>query len=183
MRSFSVTIFFFAGLLFSFNGSASKFDWYDMVEILERTLEGHDCIGSQNCPEGWSSKVLVDYNVRDISADLLTGLMIRAEDEASTWMDTILEGDYDADGETSIDQVVELKQKSQIVAYFVTYSQKAWDLGSCDPYPEEWTDEWYDLPYEVRYKECHEGRIQESIWVTPKLDEQAIAYDYFASFD
>lgn len=84
-----------------------------------------------------------------------------AEDQATIWADTILEGGYDADGRTVIDRVEAIMGDGKLLAYRITYSESAWLVG-------------------VKGQKGKEGRVFESSFVSASLrswlrDEQALA--------
>lgn len=84
-----------------------------------------------------------------------------ASDQAQIWGDTILEGDYEADGRTIVDHVDALTgANGQLVAYRAIYSQRGWDTSTCvldGPRTEE------------TLKACDQGRIQEATYVSPDM--------------
>ena len=80
--------------------------------------------------------------------------------QGEIWGDTILEGDYQADGKTRIDRVEALSLDGQLLAYHITYSERAWDMSECT-YPGNLTTDALSL--------CQEGRIEEASFVSPEL--------------
>lgn len=83
-------------------------------------------------------------------AHLLPKLTVISEDQASIWSDTILEGGYDADGNTKLDRIEGIYNGSILVSYRITYSEKAWILGD-------------------NGEKSREGRIVESSFVSSTL--------------
>ena len=90
---------------------------------------------------------------------------IIAKKQAQIWGDTILEGDYIADGDTRLDQVRELKINDKTVGYLITYSEKAWNISDCA----------YDGLHPELLNQCVVGRIVESSYVS--LDLREYFYD------
>lgn len=86
---------------------------------------------------------------------------IIAKKQAQIWGDTILEGDYVADGNTRLDSVRVLKINQKPVGYLITYSEKAWNISDCA----------YDGLHPEALNDCVSGRIVESSYVSPDLSE------------
>ncbi|MGZ3691827.1 MAG: hypothetical protein ACXVAX_10005 [Pseudobdellovibrio sp.] len=84
-----------------------------------------------------------------------------AFDQAQIWADTILEGDYVADGKTRIDRIYKLYKNNQLLAYMLTYSEKAWDTSNCR----------YDGFHVTSLQGCTEGRIVETSFVSTDFKE------------
>jgi hypothetical protein len=80
----------------------------------------------------------------------LPRLTLIAQDQATIWGDTILEGSYEAAGATTLDRVEGILQNGRLVSYRITYSAKAWRLGDDG-------------------KKCCEGRIEEASYVSKSL--------------
>ena len=97
-----------------------------------------------------------------------------ASEQAEIWGDNILEGEYEADGKTVVDRVEELKVAGELVAYRVTYSQRAWETSLCT-YPGN-----LDLS---ALSQCQEGRISESSFVSPDLKTYTRDPSNFANFN
>lgn len=77
--------------------------------------------------------------------------------QAQIWGDTILEGDYQADGNTRLDVVTFLYKNNYLIGYRISYSERAWYTGDCD----------YTGENEENLINCTEGRIFESTFVSP----------------
>ena len=90
-----------------------------------------------------------------VSNDQLNVFTLGASRQANIWADTILEGDYQAAGNTEVDLVEAVLQNHEVVAYHITYSEKAWYTGDCDQ--------------EKDLNACSEGRIVESSYVSPAV--------------
>lgn len=84
-----------------------------------------------------------------------------AYDQAQIWADTILEGDYVAEGPTQLGQVYQYTLNGQVVAYHITYSEKAWDVSECA----------YDGLRSSSLTDCRAGRIVESSYVSADFIE------------
>ncbi|MBX3040218.1 MAG: hypothetical protein KF789_05850 [Bdellovibrionaceae bacterium] len=100
------------------------------------------------CSQGFSIEAAFEIPaLNKLNGELLTSLHDKAFDLAQVWGDTILEGDYAADGKTRLEKVDILRFNDQIVAYRIQYSEGGWDLA-----------------------QQLEGRIRESAWTLPNLE-------------
>lgn len=81
------------------------------------------------------------------------------------WPDTILEGPYENLGRFRIEQVQKLIVDDRHAGYRVTYSDKAWDIDTCD----------FDPQKPETIKACETGRIYESAFVS--LDYKEVFRD------
>ncbi|WP_373998726.1 hypothetical protein [Bdellovibrio bacteriovorus] len=128
-------------------------DFYDTMEQYNQACDDvcekpffHTIVYSN----GKSSGLLTKYDL-----DRLNKIMIH---QSNIWADTILEGDYQSEGDTRLDEVVAIFKSSNLIGYKITYSEKAWDTASCDfDYEDESED---------KYQDCTEGRIVESSFVS-----------------
>lgn len=118
------------------------------------------CKNAPTCKAPYRRQVV--YSVTEgknkISQDLQKSLQKIAFEQAQIWGDTILEGDYVADGNTRLDEVTAYYKSNKIVGYKIQYSEKAWYTGDCN----------YDGKQES-LKECRQGRISEVSYVSPDL--------------
>ncbi|MES2964752.1 MAG: hypothetical protein V4760_12740 [Bdellovibrionota bacterium] len=96
-----------------------------------------------------------------------------AKSQAGIWADTILEGDYFADGSTELDSVVAYVRAGEVVAYRITYSERAWDTSACSFDGED---------LETLFG-CVQGRIIESSFVSPGLTSFTRDMEDLASFN
>ena len=116
------------------------------------------CDADDRCPMPYS--IRNKYRVSTdqiIDSDLKKAMTRIAKAQAQVWGDTILEGDYAADGYTRLDRIDELFKYDQIIGYRITYSEKAWDTSDCS----------YDGIRDSTLMDCTPGRIVESSYVTP----------------
>jgi hypothetical protein len=112
--------------------------------------------------------------IDQLTVEMLEKFQSIASEQTQIWSDTILEGDYQADDQTVLDQVEELKSNGELVAYHVTYSQRGWDTSLCT-YPGN-----LDLS---ALAQCQEGRIVESSFVSRDLKSWSRDPARFASFE
>lgn len=96
-----------------------------------------------------------------------------AEEQVNVWGDTILEGDYVADGEVHISKVALIYKESELVAYRITYAQNAWDISTCN----------YDgNHHEETLIGCSAGEIIESSYVSASMNYFEVDENQFAEF-
>lgn len=105
-----------------------------------------------------------------LAAEVETNLKFVAYAQAQIWADTILEGDYYAEGNTRLDTVIALYKNHEFIGYKIVYSERAWYTGECN----------FDGADESALLDCQEGRIHESTFVSPDFktyfrDEDALA--------
>ena len=106
-------------------------------------------------------------------AEPLKGRLNRvAHDQAQIWADTILEGDYVAEGPTALGKVYRYNYQGQLIAYHITYSEKAWDVSEC----------YYDGLRRALLDDCRSGRISESSFVSADFSEAEQDEKNFAHF-
>ncbi len=82
-----------------------------------------------------------------------------AWEQAQVWADTILEGDYQAEGETRLDAVFALYRDGQLIGYRIVYSERAWDMVTRES-----------------------GRIVEASFISPSLKTYVTDENQFAEF-
>lgn len=105
-----------------------------------------------------------------LAADVEDSLKFVATSQAQVWADTILEGDYYAEGNTRLDNVTAIYKNNEFIGYKIVYSERAWFTADCN----------FDGEDESGLIECAEGRIHESTYVSPDFktyfrDEDALA--------
>lgn len=97
-----------------------------------------------------------------------------AEEQVNVWGDTILEGDYVADGEVRLTKISAIYKNSELVAYRITYNQNAWDTSTCN----------YDgNRHQETLVGCAAGKITESTYVSASLNYYEIDENQFAEFE
>jgi hypothetical protein len=153
---------------------AARADEYGpSYELLSQTIRRaqEQCQGRVACEaSGLRSRTLFDRtsDQEEPSTDVRNGARLRlwqrlsqiAIDQAGIWADTILEGDYEADGTTHLDLVEGIYLNDELIAYRITYSERAWHLGDCE----------YDFEDRSTLNSCQQGRIRESSFVSSSLD-------------
>lgn len=88
------------------------------------------CSGSPDCVlQGYQVSKLYDGTKAAPGIEvLLPRFQSIAADQASIWGDTILEGPFDADGQTALTSVEGVYKNGDLVAYHITYMERAWRL-------------------------------------------------------
>lgn len=107
-----------------------------------------------------------------LSASELATLKKVAFEQAQIWADTILEGDYVADGETRLMEVIGIFRSNELVAYKIRYAERAWDISTCD----------YDYENPETLQQCTEGFIRETSFVSPDFKNYVRNHDDIANF-
>jgi len=146
------TILFF--LLFGFVNAAHAVEQSD-VNRLRREVEAlNRACARQPCQAPYQRREFSD--ISDRQKQTLTEL---ANDLAQVWGDTILEGDYYADGHTVLDRVEVLYKNGETFAYKIRYYENAYYTGECD----------FDGRRRQTLQGCEPGRIVESSYLSSDL--------------
>ena len=95
-----------------------------------------------------------------------------AVQQAMIWGDTILEGDFEAAGDTHIDRIQSVYEGEHFLGYRVSYSETAWATSNCTYNPRD----------KSTLSSCLSGRISESMFVTPDLKDAQRDERDFAHF-
>lgn len=113
--------------------------------------------GPDSCEKPYSKVVVYHFGEsQKIDPSLKLVFEKISFNQAQIWGDTILEGDYAAEGKTRLDSVVRLYRQDEHIGYLITYSEKAWETGNCH----------YDGINDSTLLGCTEGRIYESSYVS-----------------
>jgi hypothetical protein len=118
---------------------------------------------SGKCQSPFNKKTVFDTqhpNQSPLSTEVKLSLNKVAFVQAQIWGDTILEGDYYSMGQTQLDEVLALFRNETLIGYKISYSERAWYTGDCD----------FDNSDEATLKNCSEGRIHESAFVSPDFN-------------
>lgn len=122
--------------------------------------------GEVSCEKPYSKSVVFRFSENQKFDASLKRIFERISfKQAQVWGDTILEGDYAAEGNTRLDAVAKLYRHHEHIGYLITYSEKAWETGNC----------LYDGINDATLLGCIEGRIYESSYVS--LDFREYFYD------
>ncbi|MFN8791652.1 MAG: hypothetical protein ACK5Y2_09390 [Bdellovibrionales bacterium] len=133
---------------------------------------GCDKMSRGACRGGISTTTYTKNQIRVLPQGLRQELGRRAHDQAQIWGDTILEGDFAADGKTELDEVVVIKSSQKILGYRISYSERAWFTGNCA----------YRSHIPQTLLSCSEGRILEKAFVATDLSHSQVDENQFAEF-
>ena len=140
-----------------------------------KTIENYrKSCGTGDCQAPFASKKSFELNqpqTDELQIDVKLNLEQVALVQAEVWADTILEGDYYAEGPARLDTVTSLYENNKLIGYRISYSEKAWYTGDCEFEGDE-----------ALLKECSEGRIQESTFVSTDFKTYFRDEDDFAEF-
>lgn len=147
-----------------------------LQEVIE--LYKHNCDENeeaQTCRDELSTEMVFHANdVVPTKIDSLTldALKKIAEEQAQVWADTILEGDYTANGQTELGMVQAIYQNGQLRAYHLFFFEKAWYTGDCN----------YDYENPKSLQSCQRGQINEAAFVSANLKTVLPDEDHYAEF-
>ncbi len=119
-----------------------------------------------------TTEVISNQELFRLPTSLYNNLLSAAFNQAQIWGDTILEGDYAADGNVRLDEVIIIQQNTQVLGYVITYSERAWYVGQCA----------YVFNRPESLNSCEEGRIQETSFISNSFKEIEVAQNKFADF-
>ncbi|MFP5519420.1 MAG: hypothetical protein ACLGGX_05920 [Bdellovibrionia bacterium] len=114
---------------------------------------------SSECTLNYGAEVLfVKYqNINKLEKNTQIALEKIAYEQAQVWADTILEGDYVAEGDTYLTSVVGIYRDQELIAYHLMFGEEAYYTGdkSCRYYEEQQSLEG-----------CEKGEILEGAFVS-----------------
>ncbi len=159
-RLFVFTLIALVNVVFSFVSQAARADQAgpDYLALATRIKEARSACVPQTADcslPGLRPEVVYENGHADarVTQEHLKVFSEVAKHQAQIWADTILEGDYRAAGDTRLDKVEAFFKGEELVAYRITYSERAWYTGECHP----------SQPLQG----CEEGRIAEASFVSP----------------
>ncbi len=124
------------------------------------------------CLPPYRREVIYEIAGSDSGNSVIKRLKAAAIDQAQIWADTILEGDYATDYKTRLDKAVAFFYGGSLVAYYITYSEGAWDTGTCK----------YDGINDSTLTGCKPGRIVESVYLSPDFSDYHFVEEDYARF-
>lgn len=142
------------------------------------SLYKHNCDETaviQDCRDEISTEMVfnIDQSVAiKLDDPTLTALKQIAEEQAQVWADTILEGDYAANGNTELGMVHAIYQQGELRAYHIFFFEKAWFTGDCN----------YDGENPNSLQSCQRGTINEAAFVDANLKAVLPDEDHYAEF-
>lgn len=125
-----------------------------------------------NCRQPYRIETVYDHLQSDVATPIEKRLKSAAIEQAQIWADTILEGDYYTDSRTRLDKAAALYMDGRLVAYFITYSEKAWDTSNCS----------FDGLNDSTLADCKPGRIVESVYLSPDFSDYYFTEENYARF-
>ncbi|WP_347358657.1 hypothetical protein [Bdellovibrio sp.] len=144
--------------LISLNASADKHfvgadKFYDLIADYKGACVRSECTKPyREIPiyvDGVRTVLMSDYEVKKLQQI--------SQKQSYIWMDTVLQGDFHSDGQTVLEEVVAIFKATNLVAYRIDYSEKAWYVGACK----------WDGVNVSTLTGCPEGKIHESSFVSP----------------
>lgn len=131
-------------------------DFYDEIAKFSSMCQ------QEKCDKPYSKSIIYHHLDTKIIDNNLKKILERiAHKQAQIWGDTILEGDYAAEGNTRLDQIINLYKDNELIGYLITYSEKAWFTADCS----------YDGINDSTLSGCVPGRIIESSYVSLNFRE------------
>lgn len=124
------------------------------------------------CRSPYKRETIFEPSKIDTGIPVLKRLKAVAIDQAQIWADTILEGDYATDYKTRLDRAEALYEGPQLVGYYITYSEGAWDTSTCN----------YDGINDSTLSGCKAGRIVESVYLSPDFSDYHFVEEDYAQF-
>lgn len=137
----------------------------DMDTLLQR------CSKSA-CATPYRRELLYSASVPHVDLPIVVKLKAVAFEQAQIWADTILEGDYATDYQTQLDRAEIIYEGGDVVAYYITYSEGAWDTATCN----------YDGINDSTLSGCKKGRIVESVYLAPDFTDYHFVEEDYARF-
>lgn len=159
-----VVLFMCLGLSTSSVVKASEIAKANLNFYSDMAQLGKSC-DENSCDKPFSKESIYSRSEdQKIDKDFKKTMEMIAYKQAQVWGDTILEGDYVAEGKTRLDQVFKLYKNNELIAYQIVYSEKAWNISDCT----------YD-GNAATLNGCVTGRIVEASYVS--LDFKEYFYD------
>ena len=176
MLSYGIVISILIGLFMQVShaeasmGPGQTKNFVSEVNLLNQNCQRFNCKNPYTIVELYRRSVQADFDGLDMKSK--HDLMRVAYEQAQIWADTILEGDFVADGKTRLDEVQALYKNKTLIGYKITYSERAWDTAYCS----------YDGIHNETLRGCTEGRIVEASYVTPDYAYAVYTMDSAARF-
>lgn len=141
---------------------------------VELAFKASGCIKIENgnCQNGHKVQTFAGQQLQQLPAAIQKALHEIAYHQAQIWGDTILEGDFFANGEVQIQKVKILSHQNKVVGFQLTYFEKAWYTGDCT----------FNSNRLETLNACRPGRIFEASFVTHDATEAQVDQNQFAKF-
>lgn len=150
------TFILFLGLQLLASFSLANYSYADVPNSQLKELREEIEILNRACARGTCRSPFQRQELVEIPPHQMAIFQEIATDLAQVWGDTILEGDYHADGNTQIDSILALYKNGEVFAYRIHYFERAWYLGNCD----------YNSQDPDSLRDCEEGRITEGTYIS-----------------
>jgi hypothetical protein len=160
MLSYGIVISILIGLFMQVShaeasmGPGPTKNFVNEVDLLNQNCQGLKCKNPYTIVVLYRRSARADFGGLDMKSKYV--LMRVAYEQAQIWGDTILEGDFVADGKTRLDEVQALYKNKTLIGYKITYSERAWFTADCS----------YDGIHKETLRGCTEGRILEASYVS-----------------
>lgn len=155
MKNNTARIVFFALQIMATLGFAN-YNYADVPGTQLKELREEIEILNRACARGTCKAPFQRLELIELNPPQMAQFQEIATDLAQVWGDTILEGDYYADGNTRIDSILALYKDDKVFAYRIHYFERAWYLANCD----------FKSQNLESLRSCDEGRITESTYVS-----------------
>lgn len=129
-------------------------------------------VSSGACRSGYNVQTFIGQQFQQLPLQVQKALYDIAHVQAQIWGDTILEGDFFADGKVQVQKVKVLYKGQRRVGFSITYYERAWYTGDCDFQ--------HNRPESLR--SCRPGHIVESSFVSTNATEAQVDENQFAKF-
>lgn len=124
------------------------------------------------CRSGYNVQTFAGQQLQQLPPQVQKALYDIAHVQAQIWGDTILEGDFFADGKVQVQKVKVLYKGQRRVGFSITYYEKAWYTGDCD----------FHYGKLESLRSCRPGHIVESAFVSTNATEAQVDENQFAKF-
>jgi len=134
-------------------------------ETLTMEISSHCSFFEETCQSPYALRK-IDLNAKD-NKELKKQSKRAAADQAGGWGDTILEGDYSADGRLLLGAFYRIYQNGRPVAYYLSYSEGGQYTGGTNCDYDDKAERWHG-------DGCSSGRIYETLFLSADLKESVI---------
>lgn len=137
-----------------------------------KAFQESGCLAQSRCRPPYSLQVVQGQQLMQIQPQVRNTLLTIAQQQAQIWADTILEGDFWADGKTRLQSTKILRHGQKIIGFYITYAERAWYTGDCQ----------FDYNQLSTLQKCLPGYITESTFVSFSSRDYRVDENQFAKF-
>lgn len=159
-------------LIFSLLLTSSAFAQNFSAQQVAVAFQQSQCFERSRCVNGYSIQKLQAEQLQQLQPQIKNSLVAIAQSQAQIWGDTILEGDFWADGKTTVQTVTVLRSGQKVLGFHITYAERAWYVGDCQ----------FQSNRPESLRQCRPGLIMESSFVSNRLDDAHVDENQFAKF-